>query len=199
MRLIILFRGYYKGNWLFPVRFYLATILNCRDPIRTLFNYPYCFFFHTMLMICQCFHITDLSFFINDELNRNSISSFIGTIFNRHVRIKISFKILAPCSFTTFKAGFHFYFLKYFILIFLFLFFDNRFTLINYGRSKTFIFNTFLAYNVNLSVFQFFYFRWNFFFFYFLIFYNFRRSKLCHFHFWRLLFWRWRRRGLRFF
>ena len=113
--------------------------------------------------------------------------------------IKVSFKVFLPCSFTTWKAGFDFHFFKYLILIFFFLFFNYCFTFINYCRSKTFIFNTFLALPHRFLYLQFFYFRWNFFFFYFLILNNLRRSEFCHFHFWRFLLWRRRRRRFRFF
>src|SRR5690606_37776329 len=140
--------------------------------------------------------VADLTGFVHDELNPNRVLSFRCTIINRCVGIQVPFKVTAPCAFTTFKRSFYLLLFKNLIGIFLF-FFDDLFSLVDHGWcSQTNILNTFLAYDIDPGIFQFFYFWWNIFFLYFLILNNFRRSKFGHFHFWGFLLGRWRRRRL---
>src|SRR6187397_1632 len=149
----VLFCCYYKSNWLLTISFDITTVLDSRHPIWSLLDYFDRLFFHTVAVACQGLYITYFSFFINDELHSNSISSFSCTIFNRYIRIKVSFKIFAPLSFATFKACLYFDFLKNLVFIFIFLFFYHLFAFINYSRSKTFIFYTFLTFHIDLRFF----------------------------------------------
>src|SRR4030095_10377351 len=109
--------------------------------------------------------------------------------------LKAPFKISSPCILSTRKFCRVFNLCKDLIIVFIIGFRSYDFTSSFFnGRSdNTFVLSSLLVDGSNFSIFQFLLFRWFFIFLYFLIFYNFRRSKFCNFHFWLGQFWRRRR------
>ncbi len=150
----ILFTRYLESDGLFTIGFYLAAILYGWCPVRTFFNYPYCFFFHTITVVGHCLYITDISFFIHYKLNHRSVSTFRSPIICSYLGVTVSFQVLAPFAITTGKFGFDFNLVKYLILIVFLLFLYNLFSFINYNRGgNIFIFDTFLVNFCNFYIF----------------------------------------------
>src|SRR5260221_12774700 len=66
---------YYECDRLLTISFYIATILQCRLPPRHFFQNPECFVFHTIANSCQCFQVTYITLFVNNELDPYCILS----------------------------------------------------------------------------------------------------------------------------
>ena len=145
-------------------------------------------------MVSQSPYIADISFLVHHELYNRCIGSFGGSVIGSHLAVTVGFEVAAPFAVATGEGCFDLHFVKYLVFVFFLFLFNDLLTLIDLNRSSDLIvFDTFLVHHVNFCFFQFF--LWWWWFLHFLVLFNYRRCKLFHFHFRRLLFWRrgWRR------